>query len=254
MRKINVALIGGSPQHTHLLAACVCLVIAATPLRAAEGTNAAVEAGAADVDAKESRRVGKAGTTDYQKILRKKFGASVTTYNPDTRQLMLQYDFRKNGQLKDFDFARGAVTTGNGIMRVSPVETANHVVLFETGTVRGNFLYGNNEGEQMMIGTSGATSLRFHKFNEFWLQLFSEGKEIARKDFGDKKPLPIQYEVTNTKVQITVNGQQLAGLRANPKPCGRFSLHGGNAGLVVSGLIVTGVPNRAWLQAFIDRD
>lgn len=182
MRKINVALIGGSPQHTHLLAACVCLVIAATPLRAAEGTNAAVEAGAADVDAKESRRVGKAGTTDYQKILRKKFGASVTTYNPDTRQLMLQYDFRKNGQLKDFDFARGAVTTGNGIMRVSPVETANHVVLFETGTVRGNFLYGNNEGEQMMIGTSGATSLRFHKFNEFWLQLFSEGKEIARKD------------------------------------------------------------------------
>jgi hypothetical protein len=31
-------------------------------------------------------------------------------------------------------------------------------------------------------------------------------------------------------------------------------LHGGNAGLVVSGLIVTGVPDKAWLQAFVDRD
>lgn len=242
------------PRDARLLGACVCTLLVATPLRAAEGPNAAAQAGAADAEAKESRRGGKAGTTDYQKTLRKKFGASLTTYNPDTRQLTLQYDFRKPGQVKDFECVPGAVTAGNGVMRVSPVETANHVVVFETGTVRGNFLYGNNEGEQMMIGTSGATSLRFHKFNEFWLQLFSEGKEIARKDFGDKKPLPIQYEVTNTKVQITVNGQQLAGLRANPKPCGRFSLHGGNAGLVVSGLIVTGVPDKAWLQAFVDRD
>lgn len=203
----------------------------------------------------EINREAKAGGgPNYAKLLRKKFAASKATLDQKSGVLTLAYDFAKPTQAKDFTFADGALTIGGGVAKVAPVEMAKHVVVFKTGSVNGRFLYGNNEGEQMMLGTTAATSLRFHKFNEFWLQLFSQGREIARKDFGDKKPLPILYEITEAKMRINVNGQELAGLRVNPGICGAFTFHGGNAGLAVAGLVISGVPDEAWMKDFFESD
>jgi hypothetical protein len=194
------------------------------------------------------------GGPNYARLLRKKFAASKATLDQKSGVLTLAYDFAKPTQTKDFQFADGAFTIGGGVAKVTPIEMAKHVAVFKTGSVNGRFLYGNNEGVQTMLGTTTATSLRFHKFNEFWLQLFSEGREIARKDFGAKKPLPILYEITETKMRINVNGQELAGLRVNPGICGAFTLHGGNAGLAVAGLVISGVPDEAWMKDFFESD
>lgn len=187
----------------------------------------------------------------YSAFLRRKFAASQATLNPSSGVLTLSYDFAKPGETQDFRFNAGALTINQGVAKVAPVEAVTHIAVFKTGSIKGRFAYGNNQGEQMMLATTTATSLRFHKFNEFWLQLFSEGREIARKDFGDKKPLPILYEITDTKMRIEVNGQQLAGLRVTPANCGAFVMHGGNAGLAVAGLVISGVPDEQWMKAFI---
>jgi hypothetical protein len=187
----------------------------------------------------------------YSAFLRRKFAASQATLNPSSGVLTLSYDFAKPGEVKDFRFNAGALTINQGVAKVAPVEAVTHIAVFKTGSIRGRFAYGNNQGEQMMLATTTATSLRFHKFNEFWLQLFSEGREIARKDFGDKKPLPILYEITDTKMRIEVNGQQLAGLRVTPANCGAFVMHGGNAGLAVAGLVISGVPDEQWMKGFV---
>lgn len=201
-----------------------------------------------------SREAKAGGGPNYAKLLRKKFAASKSTLDPKSGVLTLAYDLTKANQTKDFRFADGALTINAGVAKVAPVEMAKHVAVFKTGSISGRFLYGNNEGEQMMLGTTAATSLRFHKFNEFWLQLFSEGREIARKDFGDKKPLPILYEITETKMRINVNGQELAGLRVSPGVCGAFTLHGGNAGLAIAGLVISGVPEEKWMKDFFESD
>jgi hypothetical protein len=188
----------------------------------------------------------------YSALLRRKFAASQATLNPSSGVLTLSYDLAKPGETKDFRFNAGALTISQGAAKVAPVEGVTHIAVFKTGSIKGRFAYGNNQGEQIMLATTTATSLRFHKFNEFWLQLFSEGREIARKDFGDKKPLPILYEITETKMRIEVNGQQLAGLRVTPANCGAFVMHGGNAGLAVAELVISGVPDGQWMKAFVD--
>jgi hypothetical protein len=192
---------------------------------------------------------------NYTKLLRKKFAASQATFDHKTGLLTLGYDFSKSTQAKDFRFGEGALTISGRTAKVSPLESVVHTAVFRTGSVQGNFLYGNDAGEQIMLATTSATSLRFHKNGDhFWFQLFSEGHELSRKTFEKQMPIPIRFEVTESKVQLKVKGQELAGPRATAGNCGAFALHGGNAGLAVTGLVISGIPDDAWMKSFFESD
>jgi hypothetical protein len=196
----------------------------------------------------------RAGTANLTKLLRTKFGASKASYDSAKGSLTLLYDFSNPAQLKDFEVPAGGARVGNNALRVAAAEQTTHIVEFAHGSIGGLFAYGNNEGQQVMLGVSGRASVQFHKFNEVWIQLFSEGREIARKDAGPRSPLALQWDVSGKKSRVVIQGKgELAAQRGDVGDIGRFSLHGGNGGLTVSGLRISGVPKNGWLNEFLSR-
>lgn len=196
----------------------------------------------------------KAGASQLSKLLAAKFAAAKTSYEPGSGVLTLAYDFSKPTQLKDFECAAGASQVGNGAMRVSAAEKVVHIVQFARGSITGRFAYGNNEGEQVMLAVTGRATVRFHKFNEMWMQLFSDGRELARKDAGHSVPLTLVWDISGSKSRLLINGRaELAAPRGEAGEIGRFEFHGGNSGLTVSGLTVSGVPKEGWINDFLTR-
>ena len=197
---------------------------------------------------------GKAEAANIPKLLRTKFAASKASFDPASGVLTLAYDFSKPSQLKDFEFANGVAQAGNGGLRIAAAEQITHIAEFSRGSVTGRFVYGNREGQQVMVGVTGKASVQFHQFNEFWIQLFSEGQEVARKDAGRAVPLTLQWDVSGQKTRLLLNGKaELGAARGDLGDIGRFHLNGGNGGLVVSGLIISGVPKEGWLADFLAR-
>jgi hypothetical protein len=187
-------------------------------------------------------------------LLASKFAASKTTFRPSTGELTLTYDFSKPAQLKDFECADGAARAGNGGLRVSAAEKITHIVEFSRGTVSGRFAYGNNRGEQVMLAVTGRASVQFHKFNEMWMQLYSEGRELARKDAGHSVPLTLLWDISGSKTRLLINAKaELAAPRGEAGEIGRFELHGGNGGLTLSGLTISGLPKEGWVDEFLSR-
>lgn len=196
----------------------------------------------------------KAGASQLSKLLASKFAAAKTSFEPSSGVLTLAYDFSEPTQLKDFEPAAGAAQAGNGALRVSAAEKITHIVDFSRGSVTGRFAYGNNQGEQVMLAVTGRATVRFHKFNEMWMQLFSEGREVARKDAGHSVPLTLLWDISGNKTRLLINGKaELAAPRGEVGEIGHFEFHGGNAGLTVSGLTISGVPKEGWINDFLSR-
>jgi hypothetical protein len=138
-----------------------------------------------------------------------------------------------------------------GTLHIRGADSIQHVVNYKTASIGGVFVYGNDEGEQLMISATGSTSLKFHKFNELWIQVLSGGDEVARKGFRPHTPLKIRFEVSETKSRAVVDDQEIVGRRKTPQSAGQFSLHGGNGGLSVSSLVITGIPEESWVKEFL---
>lgn len=198
---------------------------------------------------------GGASEKNYAKLLRSKFAASKATLDPKTGVLTLAYDFKNPEQLKDFKAKEGAAIAGKGLLRVSAAEAVTHVVEFTEGSISGRFAYGNIEGNQALMAVTGASQLRLDldQFGALFMHILANGQFLARKNIGHKRPLAIQWDLTDSKTRAVINGEELAGARAGQQEAGQFVLNGGNGGLTVSGLIISGIPREDWFKEFMDK-
>ena len=179
-------------------------------------------------------------------MLRKKFSGK-TSYNNKTGELTLAYDFKSKEQLKDFKIGEATVAVTGGVLSLRAADSIQHIVSFKSASIGGNFAPG---GDEFAIFVSRSASVRFKEWP--FVELFSAGEPVAHRDeFKHAWPMPIQYDVSETKVRVVFAGQELAGRRKNADSVGHFTLSGGNSGLAVSSLIISGVPEESWLKEFL---
>lgn len=182
--------------------------------------------------------------------------AGKAAFNPKTGELILVYDFKAKGQLKDFDMKDAQPTLKSGVLRLGPSESMKHVVAFKSLKVTGLFVVENvgaGVGHVPFIKTSTGISFGTSEFNGAGLSLNDGKKNLGHKLLGrgeiEGKPLALTFTVSEKKASAKAGTVELAGPHEKGSP-GQVELLGGLGGLQVRSLVIAGVPDEEWLQEF----
>lgn len=187
----------------------------------------------------------------YTKLLKRKFAASKIEFRPESSWLSLTYDFSKPGQLKDFDTSQGSpLLAGGGVLRVSAAERLRHIVKFERLTVSATFQVRNTGDFTEIIGfTNGAVLKKRQWGNEFLLKV---GDQEALTPTTPQSSYVIHMTRDDRKVHARMNKAEL-GLPCPKDGSVSAVFHGGQGGIAVTGVVISGTPDAAWLKDFMTR-
>lgn len=187
----------------------------------------------------------------YTKLLKRKFAASKIEFRPESGWLSLAYDFSKPSQLKDFDTSQGTPTlAGGGVIRVSAAERVAHIVRFDRVTVSGTFQVRNTGDFTEIVGfTNGAVLKKRQWGNEFLLKV---ADQEALTPTSPNSSYAIHMTRDDRKVHARMNKAEL-GLPCTTDGSVAAVFHGGQGGIAVTGVVISGTPDAAWFRKFMTK-
>jgi len=191
-----------------------------------------------------------------QKALRRVFNASRSSYDAKSGVLRLEYDFKRPDQLKDFDVTNGVPEMKGGTIRIKPGDTLKHNARFSTGRISFLVRFDGTNGKVFLRG--GGSQIVYRR-GLFFSHLFFIDRQVDEKpgnEFDNKGEdvFRVMLEHTETRVNLQCN------YKDKQRECGQvilqphlieYELDGNTNGLLVSQLVITGVPDPGWLAGVL---
>lgn len=180
--------------------------------------------------------------------LKKKFAGKVV-WKEKTGELILAYDFIGKPQLADFDVGSKRVILQRRILALEAGDELKHNARFKSvqvSVVMG-FKAMNGSG---LASTNGATFTTGGPGQDA-ITLIEPGGGNTWKVVGDRirrGNIPVWFKVTPEKVSVQYVKDVLTAPMNRPGDVHQVILRGGNEGCAFSNLVISGVPDPAWLN------
>lgn len=184
-------------------------------------------------------------------LLRKTF-VGKATYNKNTSELQIIYDFRNASQLADFEVGGFTPKIANGMLLLAGGESIWHKAKFKTLRVQGEI--GMNHFDSDVVRVAKDTGIRCRNvppdFYNVSVLMFDEkvaGQEFIKKP-KEARMFQFGFEVTEKRIGSIFERINLGHAVTAPiSPCS-IGLFGGIGGNAYRNLTIIGVPDPAWLN------
>lgn len=186
--------------------------------------------------------------------LRKKFGGKAA-FNSKTGELTLVYDFKNKDQLKDFSGEE--LELKKNVVRIAAGDKMRHVVGFASGNVTGTFVSENTEGGHIIMGFNrGFFGYEVLPDNRSNFHIYSHAQRVGefKSNWHSGTPMTLSFSVNEKRARMTIGKKELGAGRREKEPAGCFVFMGGPAGMKVSSLVISGIPEEDWLQDFLKEE
>ena len=191
--------------------------------------------------------------------LKKRFGGKAVL-NAKTGELTLTYDFRNQGQLKDFDLSEAKAAIRGGMLLIGPTDSIKHIVPFESASVAGIASISNIENTVRPLVSAGSASLRYSRdggLDSCTMRLFSNDREIAVSGGGEmarwaNSAPGFRLAVAGRKITCAVSNKAFGG-EGGEGAFGNLKFYGGSGGTAVGELVIAGIPKEGWLDEFLGK-
>jgi hypothetical protein len=178
-------------------------------------------------------------------ILKSKFQGKAS-YDPQTNQLTIVYDFQEPSQLKDFE---GDAQLSDGELNIALEKSMRHVVKFKTLKMTGMVTMKSKAGD-VVRGSAGMQAQR----DGASVKISSGGDAVSSSENGpadDDLVLPFELDANDKFVLFRLGDEVVGKPMAKSEP-GQVQLCGGEAGAQFSQLVISGQPDPAWMTEFFD--
>jgi len=191
-----------------------------------------------------------------QKVLRRVFAAAKSTYDAKTGVLTLAYDFKRPDQLKDFDTSNGVPEMRGGAIRVKPGDTLAHKGQFSTGEI--SFLVKFDGGNRRVFLRAGGSQVIYQRglFHSHVFVLERQSQDALINEFENQGDDIFRVSLVHTDTRARLcseyKNQQLecGQMFATSQPI-QCELDGNANGILVSNLVISGVPDPEWLASVL---
>lgn len=177
--------------------------------------------------------------------VRKRFGANKATYFPKTGIIKLEYGFSGGkGELADFDIGQKRVLQARKSLAVEAGDEIKHIAKWKTVTVEATISGKSLNGSG--VGTSTGALLTARQPNAV---LIGGGKPVV-KAVRFRPAVPVAFDVNAEKVSGKY-GTEVLATPFTSEESHQVVLRGGSDGCAFGELIISGVPDHAWLKDFL---
>jgi hypothetical protein len=195
--------------------------------------------------------------------LRFSTGRNRPTYNTQSGELKLVYDFADAKQLKDFEFAADAKPSiQKGVLTVKGGSELKHIASFKTLSVSGIFICGQfgrplqtTEGHAVYIRERGFRGLN----HPIGVALVADGKETESRDLDlgfieNEVPIPLKsWDVGKTMMGLEIGRIEL-GVKIQERKAGHLRFVADSAPNRYSKMTISGVIDPQWAEEFFSED
>lgn len=195
--------------------------------------------------------------------LRFSTGRNRPTYNTQSGELKLVYDFADAKQLKDFEFAADAKPSiQKGVLTVKGGSELKHIASFKTLSVSGVFICGQfgrplqtTGGHAIHITRIGSVGLN----HPIAVALVADGKEThaTNLELGfieNEVPIPLKSWTVGTTTMGLEAGKVELGVKIQEQNAGHLRFFADNAANRYSKMSITGVIDPQWAEEFFSED